>query len=123
MGVDGGPDQRDVLGVDVVPALAERPGEDHRTLDVGPEERDGAGGKRRTGNGLCVRLVGGHCSVIRSARVASIAIAASGRSRRIAFSPCAAHHQAPGSVRSGDDGRGAGRVAEDGELADVFAGA
>ena len=88
MGVDGGPDQRDVRGVDVVPALAERPGEDHRTLDVGPEERDGAGGQRRTGNGLCVRLVGGHCSVIRSARVASIAIAASGRSRRIAFSPC-----------------------------------
>ena len=88
MGVDGSPDQRDVRGVDVVPAHAERPGEDHRTLDVGPEERDGAGGQRRTGNGLsALALVGGHCSVIRSARVASIAMAASGRSRRIAFSP------------------------------------
>ena len=58
----------------------------------------------------------GHCSVIRSASVASIAMAASGRSRRIAFSPCAARSPAPGlrsarRRRSRTGARGGGRRA------------
>ena len=59
---------------------------------------------------------------MRSARVASIAMAASGRSRRIALRPLAVDHERPDVDAIRDDGRGAWRLAQDGELADVVAG-
>ena len=81
---DESPDEAHMVGVDGIPARAELTDEPHGALDVCPQERDRAGRQRtaRRQHG-----VPGHWRLIRSASVWSIAIAASGRSRRIDLSP------------------------------------
>src|SRR4051812_2527970 len=78
--------QADVGCVDVVPGGAQLPDESHRALHVGPEERHRPGRERptfrRRHHGFFA-----HWRLIRSASVWSIAIAASGRSRRIVVRP------------------------------------
>ena len=83
----------------LVPARSERAGVAHRALDVGAQERDRSG--RESGPWA------GHCVLIRSASVASIAIDASGRSRRIARRPSPPITSARAPCEAGRDRRSA----------------
>ena len=80
-------EQAEVDRVDRVPVRSERERQSHRALDVRPQEGDGPGRQRpRHRSGFGGHRVG-YDRLRRSASVVSIAIAASGRSRRIARSP------------------------------------
>ena len=88
VGLDGAADHVQMRGVQRVPIRSERPGEPHRALDVGAQEGHRPGRERAPGRVAVGHRVGRYCCVPRrSARVASIAIAASGRSSRIDLSP------------------------------------
>ncbi len=85
-------DDPEMRGIDVVPGRPELPNQAHRSLHVGAQECHGPGRQStvaralRPGTVVVRSLDDRHCALIRSASVASIAIAASGRSRRIDFS-------------------------------------
>ena len=92
LGSDGDPavvgdcptDQLEMTSVEIVPASAECSRERHRTLDVRAQESDRSGREVAAPSGG----LGAHgWALIRSASVASMAMAASGRSRRIARRP------------------------------------
>ena len=110
-------DDRQLAIIEGIPARPEGCHVAHRALDVGSQEGDGAGRQPLGGFGHRDSLAAGgagstgHCAEIRSASVASIAIAASGRSRRIAIrpSPLMTRPRTPGSSAMTVAARGCSR--------------